>query len=136
MKQLTYRASVGGRPLVVRYSTEGFQTTDPTEAMADDPPRSEGAAGAHAWTAVVGAWRRRQDRAIPWDREVVRDAVGEARRAFAEGAAGHHRAAIHVFQDAATRRAEERYPPPARTDGPPTVPPSLRGAVVHPPQRP
>lgn len=132
MKQLTYRATVDGRTLVVRWAGRGFETTDPSEALLDDPPRCAGAAGAHAWCAVVAAWRRREDHGIPWRKDVVREVVGDARRRWEEAAAAHHRLPIHVFQEAATRVAEEHYPPPRRRASATAVPPALRDAVLPP----
>lgn len=131
MKQLTYKATVDGDTLVVRWAGRGFETTDPTDALLDDPPRCAGAAGAHAWCAVVAAWRRREDHGLRWQREVVREVVGDARRRWKAAAEAHQRHPIHVFQDAATRVAEEHYPPPRRAVAD-AIPPALRGAVLPP----
>ncbi|WP_026911999.1 hypothetical protein [Patulibacter minatonensis] len=139
MKQLTYRATVDGQALVIRFATSGseFATDDPTDALVDDPPRCAGAAGAHAWCAVVAAWRRREDRSQRWQRDVVRDVVGAARRRFAAASDAQQRIPIHVFQAEATRAAERHYPPPPVADAPPpTLPPSLRDAVLHTPSGP
>lgn len=137
MKQLTYKATVDGGTLVVRSAGTGFETVDPTEALLDDPPRCPGAAGAHAWCAVVLAWRRRGDERIGWRRDLVREVVSDARQRWKHGAEEHQRLPIHVFQDEATRRAEEHYAPPqqARQAAHASIPPALRGAVLHPPQQ-
>lgn len=132
MKQLTYKATVGGDTLVVRWAGRGFETTDRTDALLDDPPRCAGAAGAHAWCAVVAAWRRREDPELPWRRDVVREVVGDARRRWKLAAEAQQRLPIHAFQKAATRVAEEHYPPPRRRAAADAVPPALRGAVRAP----
>lgn len=133
MKQLTYRATVGGQSLVIRFAGGEFETSDPTEAMLDDPPRCAGAAGAHAWYAVVLAWHHRRDRSVRWHRDVVRDIVGEARRSWNAGADAHQRHPIHVFQEAAKHRAEEHYAPVAdHAVDHVELPPALRGAVLRP----
>lgn len=136
MKQLTYRATVAGQTLVIRFAAGEFQTTDPTDALLDDPPRCAGTAGAHAWNAVVLAWHHRRDPTVRWHRDVVRDAVGDARRAFDEGAERQHRHPIHVFQDAARALAEQHYAPVSRSAAPGEVPPALRGALLRPSSRP
>jgi hypothetical protein len=131
MKQLTYRATVGGETLSIRFAHGEFETTDPTDSMLDDPPRCAGAAGAHAWYAVVLAWHHRGDRHVRWKREVVRDVVGDARRRWTAAAEAHQRLPIHVFQDEARERAEEHYAPrAARTTVAADLPPALRGAVL------
>lgn len=132
MKQLTYKATVDGDTLVVRWAGRGFETTDPTEALLDDPPRCAGAAGAHAWCAVVAVWRRREDARLRWQKELVREIVGDARRRWKVAAEAQQRHPIHVFQDAATRVAEEHYPPPVRRSTTDAVPAALRGAVRPP----
>lgn len=133
MKQLTYRATVDGATLVVRFGGAGFETVDPTDALLDDPPRCAGTAGAHAWCAVVLAWRRRADPRVGWRRDLVREVVGEARQEWKAAAARHQRHPIHVFQDAATRRAEEHYVPlrASRDADDAAIPPALRGAVLR-----
>jgi hypothetical protein len=134
MTRLSYRATVEDRPLVVRYTEDGFEASDPTGALADDPTRFPGAAGAHAWWAVVLVWRRR-DGDAPWDPDVVREIVAEAREGWTAGAAAGRRPTIRDVQAAATRRALGHFPsrvaPPRR----PPVPPALRGAIVPPPPR-
>jgi hypothetical protein len=135
VKQLVYRATVEGQTLVVRFAGAEFEIVDPTEAMLDDPPRCAGAAGAHAWCAVVVAWRHRDDRSSRWRRDLVRDVVADARRTWADGAEQHQRHLIHVFQDAATAQAEAHYPPArprTRTHAHAEIPPALRGAVLRP----
>ncbi|CAB4936692.1 unannotated protein [freshwater metagenome] len=137
MKQLTYRATVGGEDLRIRFVHDEFETDDPHEAMLDDPPRCAGAAGAHAWYAVVLAWHHRADRSVRWRRDVVREIVGEARERWSAAAEAQGRLPIHVFQDAARRRAEEHYAPAAPSapaDVP--LPPALRAAVLQPRSRP
>ena len=135
MKQLTYKASVDGETLVIRFAGTGFETVDPTEALQDDPPRCAGTAGAHAWCAVVVAWRRREDQHLGWRRDLVREVVSDARQRWKAGAEVHQRHPIHVFQDEATRRAEEHYAPPRQGRGTAhaSIPPALRGAVLRPP---
>lgn len=134
MKQLTYRATVEGQTLTIRFARGEFETTDPTDSMLDDPPRCAGAAGAHAWYAVVLAWHHRRDQSVRWNRDVVRDVVGEARRLWAAGAEIHQRHPIHVFEEAARERAEQQYvPTSARVAARAPIPPALRGAVLHPP---
>ncbi|MDO9408284.1 hypothetical protein [Patulibacter sp.] len=136
MKQLTYRATIGGEHLVIRFARGEFETVDPSEAMLDDPPRCAGAAGAHAWYAVVLAWHRRGDHGVRWHRDVVREIVGDARRRWADGAEAHQRHPIHVFQDAARESAERHYPPPApRAAVEVELPPALRGSLLRPPAR-
>lgn len=137
MKQLTYKATVDGATLVIRFAGVAFETTDPTEAMLDDPPRCAGTAGAHAWCAVVVAWRHREDQHIAWKRDLVRAVVSDARQHWKDGAEHHQRHPIHVFQDEATRRAQEHYAPARvlREAAHASIPPALRGAVLRAPSR-
>lgn len=133
MKQLTYRATVGGEDLRIRFVGDEFETEDPNESMLDDPPRCAGAAGAHAWYAVVLAWHHRADRGVRWRKDVVREIVGEARRTWTAAAEAHQRLPIHAFQDAARASAEEHYAPATPSVAAEVqLPPALRGAVRPP----